>query len=583
MTKPATSSSSGPSRRTVLKAGAIGVAGLGSGGFTWGWQSSTLRPGDRILVNQEGYGAGWPKQATVDFGSTLRPSRIAISIHEAETHRLVGQFNPALARTGALDFSDSSAHGRVYLQSGQIRSQPFEITEKPYASVEAQLLHAFRLQRCGQPLDDAITGLRHDACHARDATHAHSDEFASEGMRRDLSGGWHDAGDYGKYVATTALAIGEILSLDLRSRGQETATLDEMRIGLEWLLSMQRTDGALYRKVAPKKWPAMSIAPDADIDPRFVYGISSPDTAKAAAVFALAARAYDHDEFFAERCRRASDLAWAYLESHPEPHIDRTDGDDDGSGSYVSFDDVGQPVDWHDRLWAVTERYLMTLRSADHDHFLQHVEGTGFDLISWANPSAIGLLNYLASPSKPFADNAKKALRRSLLDFAKKLYHHTRDNPYGLAHSDFVWGSNRRTASAGLLLCQAFELTGHRAFLEAALAQANFLLGQNPFDMSFVTGAGTKSVQNIHHRFASVAGKPIPGLLVGGPNREAQAGIAPPDRGILSYVDDARSYATNEFAIEYNGALIHLLGRLESMDLEAKEDWLSAIWRRLRG
>jgi endoglucanase len=50
--------------------------------------------------------------------------------------------------------------------------------------------------------------------------------------------------------------------------------------------------------------------------------------------------------------------------------------------------------------------------------------------------------------------------------------------------------------------------------------------------------------------------------MVNGPNTQAQDGIAPKGLGPLSYVDDDRSYATNEYAIDYNASVIGLMGML---------------------
>jgi endoglucanase len=130
------------------------------------------------------------------------------------------------------------------------------------------------------------------------------------------------------------------------------------------------------------------------------------------------------------------------------------------------------------------------------------------------------------------------------------------------ANRRIIWGSNKMAAEEGILLFHAYELTGRRSYLEGAAAQAGYLLGMNPFCKSFVTGIGANPVANVSHLFARAIGRDIPGLLVGGPNEQAQAGIAPMNRGLRSYVDDARSYATNEYAIDYNASLITLLGLL---------------------
>jgi len=50
--------------------------------------------------------------------------------------------------------------------------------------------------------------------------------------------------------------------------------------------------------------------------------------------------------------------------------------------------------------------------------------------------------------------------------------------------------------------------------------------------------------------------------LVGGSNEHAEDEIAPKHQDPLSYVDDKRSYATNNYALDYNASLIGLIGML---------------------
>lgn len=80
--------------------------------------------------------------------------------------------------------------------------------------------------------------------------------------------------------------------------------------------------------------------------------------------------------------------------------------------------------------------------------------------------------------------------------------------------------------------------------------------------MSFVSGVGTNAVSHVSHLYLSAINAKLPGLLVGGPNELEQSGIGPKNRGPLSYIDDARSYATNEYAIDYNASLIGLMTML---------------------
>ena len=82
--------------------------------------------------------------------------------------------------------------------------------------------------------------------------------------------------------------------------------------------------------------------------------------------------------------------------------------------------------------------------------------------------------------------------------------------------------------------------------------------------MSFASGIGTNAVSNVSHIYLTAIKAKLPGLFVGGPNELEQSGIGPKNLGPLSYIDDARSYATNEYAIDYNASLIGLLGILLS-------------------
>ncbi|HEY9830823.1 MAG TPA: glycoside hydrolase family 9 protein, partial [Stenomitos sp.] len=133
---------------------------------------------------------------------------------------------------------------------------------------------------------------------------------------------------------------------------------------------------------------------------------------------------------------------------------------------------------------------------------------------------------------------------------------------YRLANQDFIWASNKRAAEEGITLLYAYRLTGNPEYMRAAVDQLDYLIGRNHFNKSFITEVGSNSVRNVHHRIAQAKKIVIPGLMVGGPNAQAEDGIAPKGLGPLSYLDDERSYATNEYAIDYNASVIGLMGML---------------------
>lgn len=545
----------------------------------------TLSPQDEILVNQTGYFSSGPMRvhvrANAGTGERLPSGRVRFDLVDCQTGTVVTRSSARLDRTSRpavkfanlswLAVSDVHAEKLYCLQSGSVTSLPFRISNAPFAKTQRALTRALYLQRCGVSLNDPETGLAHEACHLHDAA------VKRTGASHDCVGGWHDAGDFGKYVATTAVVIGEVLSLyeedpsvfgDLElaipeSGDGEADVLSEMRVGLEWLIKMQRPDGAFERKASGDTWPTMTGLPEEDGQQRFVYGVSTGETAKAAAALAIAARVFPPAD--AARYQAAARAAWVWLEAHEGATVDRARGDDDGSGAYLRSDKNGEYTDATDRLWVALELYLTTGDEIYKAGVASRVEEMYIWPVSWANPSLIGLLNFLRDTSREDIDGLRTEISARLIDRGNEFELTARLSPYGVATEEFDWGSNRDIAARGRILIAAFGLTGDTRFHRAAVDQANYILGSNPFGLSFVTGHGANPVKNPHHRFdLAVRGRngarAIPGLLVGGPNGDA---------GGERYVDEATSFETNEFAIDYNAALIALLGRLRLVPLAA--------------
>jgi endoglucanase len=71
-----------------------------------------------------------------------------------------------------------------------------------------------------------------------------------------------------------------------------------------------------------------------------------------------------------------------------------------------------------------------------------------------------------------------------------------------------------------------------------------------------------------HHRlsFADGIAESISGLLVGGPNREKQDGLKYNPEPELSYLDDVKSYASNEIAINWNAPLVYVVNAMECIE-----------------
>lgn len=538
----------------------------------------------RIVINQAGYYPTGPKSAVlINLGNLPQSNKVALvnfrnkrTVFETNLgERYEDEASKDVIQT--IDFTSFNKEGRYYLKYGNIQSYPFQIGKDIYQNAFTKMLRSYYLQRCGVAVRDRISGVNHPPCHINDGLIAHTDSFNSSGESKRAKGGWHDAGDYGKYVSSTAVTVGRLLSLYEQypklfrdrqlsipeSGNRRPDLLDEVKVGLDWMLTMQREDGAVYRKLSGKDWPG-TILPQADKQQRFIYGISTPETAKFAAAMAMANRVYaPFDAKLAQNYLKAAQKAWAFLQSQPSLKADWFEGDDNGSGKYLNEFPEGTPkTDINDRLWAASELFITTGDSGFEQYLTANISSYSYTLFEWSDPSPLGMSNYLMQKRWKGSDNLKRQIAGKLLERADSLMQKVALSGYRLANNDFIWASNKRAAEEGITLFYAYRITGKPAYLNAAVDQLDYLLGRNHFNKSFITGVGSNSVRNVHHRLAQAKKIVIPGLMVGGPNAKAEDGIAPKGRGPLSYLDDERSYATNEYAIDYNASAIALMGML---------------------
>ncbi|MEW6499243.1 MAG: glycoside hydrolase family 9 protein, partial [Cyanobacteriota bacterium] len=476
-----------------------------------------------------------------------------------------------------IDFSNFKKEGRYYLKFGNTQSYPFQIGKNIYRDSFGKLLRSYYLQRCGVAVRDAASGVNHPPCHINDGLIAHDDSFNQAGQLKRAKGGWHDAGDYGKYVGPTAVTVGRLLSLYEQypklfsdrqlaipeSGNRRPDILDEVKVGLDWMLTMQREDGAVYRKLSGKEWPG-AILPHKDQQTRYIYGISTQETAKFAAAMAMANRVYaPYDPKFAQASLQAAQKAWDFLQRVPTTQVDQFEGDDNGSGAYLNKTPEGKlEIDKNDRLWAAAELFITTGNSAFEQYLTQNIASWSYIGFGWADPSSLGMVDYLMQTDRRGSDQVKQQIKEKIIERANSLLQTVASNGYRLANQEFYWASNKRAAERGITLLYAHRLTSEPKYFNAAVDQLDYLLGRNHFNKSFITEVGSNSVRNVHHRIAQAKKIVIPGLMVGGPNSNAEDGIAPKGLGPLSYLDDERSYATNEYAIDYNASVIGLMGML---------------------
>ena len=150
-----------------------------------------------IVTNQIGYRTNSLKTAVFDGASEERTFDVVNADTGAVvyTGKLSAESNCAFSgetnRTG--DFSAVTTPGSYYITCGNLeQSYTFQIADDVYHSALDDSVRMLYLQRCGSAVEDDTFG--HKACHNTLATIYGTNE------KIDVSGGWHDAGDYGKYV-----------------------------------------------------------------------------------------------------------------------------------------------------------------------------------------------------------------------------------------------------------------------------------------------------------------------------------------------------------------------------------------------
>ncbi|MCE5299947.1 MAG: glycoside hydrolase family 9 protein [Spirochaetia bacterium] len=478
------------------------------------------------------------------------------------------------------DFSELRKEGEYYIEvDREFKSYNFTIGQSVYNDAFIKAMGGFYLQRCGMEVGNKEGGWGHKACHLK-ASMYHKDTGAHETERRDVSGGWHDAGDYGRYTVNSGIATGTLLlmyeryadkleSLELKYKysGRMPDTLEEIKYNLDWMLKMQENNGGVYHKATTWNFPQMDVMPENDPLEGFVYRISSAATADFAAVMAIAGRAYKHrDRAYAAKCLEAARRAWNWLKDNPGivPDGGFKNPQDCQTGEY------GDDNDADERFWAAVELFNTTEEEDFADYINENfgkwdplVEGGAW----WRDVHTLAMQSYAYSKAPSKDRKLDKKIRTDVKRAADVIVAHIGESGYRtlIPEEMYIWGSNSVVLNYAITLLAAADYTGEKSYIQGAAEALHYIFGRNPFNMSFVTGTGDYPVENIHHRPSNADGitAPYPGLLSGGPNGKRQDSVlqglsfeTPP---MKCWEDNVRSYAGNEIAINWNAPLCYVL------------------------
>jgi len=489
------------------------------------------------------------------------------------------------------DFSDFQDNGRFLAEVvGVGMSYPFTIDNRVYDDALKLSSRFFYLQRSGTVIrlndknDTSVPG-----GHFKKAS-----EWKNPSVHRDVSGGWYDAGDFGRYIPTGAFSVNQLLyaytmnpdvhkdgSLDIPEFNNGIPDLlDEIKWELSWMLKMQKDNGAVYHKVTTRDYPEMGTIPSEDENPLFLFGPTSSDTAYFTGAMARSSMILGPwDPSFAERCREAALRSYAWLKNNPDQYPPGGFQNPPPSkypmqGGYDFFGSED-----HARMWAASEIFSLTGNEDALEDFQKLFRKSqvndDFIKMDWSDPYGMALYAYLSSSSSEnkgtfyvevFDNFIKQA--DQIVEIAEESLFHTALKGRSGSFA-YVWGSNQVVSANGLELLMAYSLTENPIYLESAYNQIQYLLGCNGLSKIYLSGIGTDPVKYPHHNLSIHLESAIPGIVGEGPNGAAQAGSGgdvqlkklwrkdtPP---ALCYVDSSESYATNEPTIDANASFTALL------------------------
>ena len=530
-----------------------------------------------IYVNQVGYVCDGTKHATISGskGYSLY-SEDAKLLESGAVAKLVPDDNSG-EETAVIDFSKITTPGRYYFSDEQgNKSAVFTIAKDErelYAAALHDALKMFYFQRCGMELEEIYAGrYRHKACHLQKAF------YLDDPQRRvDLCGGWHDAGDYGRYVTAGAVALGHLLyayemmpeafaaQLGIPESGNGIPdVLNECRYELDWILKMQDADGGVHHKATSLNFVGFVMPEDDDLDIT-ITPVSSLATADLAAIMAMASRVYaPFDREYAGVLKAAAIKADEWLTVHPEFLF--RNPEEVHTGTYEDRCDADE------RLWAAAELYRLTGEEKHLSAIRSILElKLNMTALGWADVAGFAGLSILTAEKGCFEEWLIDRFRDNWLDEADRLVKIAQGNAFELAFhpSNFVWGSNMNVLTNAMVLAVAHHLSGKAEYLLTMEYQLDYIFGRNAVDKSYVTGYGERAFRDPHNRPTIADGieDPIPGYVSGGPNRgacdskanaELLKGVAP----MKCYADHNLSYSTNEITIYWNSPLVFVLAYL---------------------
>jgi endoglucanase len=568
----------------------------------------------QVRVNQLGYLPKLEKTATV-VSDSKQPLEYKLldakgqAVSQGKT-QVVGTDAASGDTVHLVDFTAFTTPGKGYvLQVGTEKSDPFDIDAALYHKLKFDALKYFYLNRSGTAIDKAYVpnpALARPAGHPKDVAPCFKGSGCDYSL--DVTGGWYDAGDYGKYVVNGGISVwtllnwyertkhlsgdlsdwGDIKGFIPESGNKVSDVLDEARWELEFFLKMQVPEGKpnagmVHHKIHDVEWTGLGIAPHESRPARALHAVSTAATLNFAATVAQAARVWkDLDPKFSKVCLEAAERAWKAAKKMPDKYA--LQADTIGGGPY----DDNQLAD--EFYWAAAELYVTTgqktyadelenskLDKEFSDNFTTSDPDKVLTPMTWQRIESLGKISMAVVPSKLSAA-ARERYRAQIVKAAKAYLAIADHQGYRVPlepskSGKYPWGSNSFVLNNMLVMALGYDFTKDAQLERGVALGMDYILGRNPMAQSYVTGYGTRPLMNPHHRFwAHQANPNYPhppaGVVSGGPNSGVEdpyvkaAGL-PGCAPAKCFIDHSEAWSTNEIAINWNASLMWVAAWLD--------------------
>ncbi|MES2935374.1 MAG: glycoside hydrolase family 9 protein [Pseudomonadota bacterium] len=588
-----------------------------------------------VRLNQLGYVPNAVKQATVATDAT---APLAWTVKD-QAGKVVAKGNTTPFGKNAAsgenvqiaDFSELTTPGDQYVLgvAGQ-SSHAFTISANIYGPLKRDAVAYFYHNRSGIAIDAAHVDdpkLARPAGHAPDKATCFNrrdekgNNWSGCDYTLDVSKGWYDAGDHGKYVVNGGISLWTLQNMYERSlyikgadstwfgegklRIPDTAKgapdlLKEARWEMDFLLAMQvpankklklplgdqlanltslkmtevDAGGMVHQVIHDESWTGIPLRPDRDMKIRYLYFPTTAATLNMAATAAQSARIWKTlDPDYAARCLKAAETAWDAAVRQPQIYAyDQFTG-----GGPYNDNNVTDEFYWAAAELFVTTgiaRYQTALRASPNFLLMPAGDMKGTHDLSWDDLNAAATIT-LAMVPNTLPPNDIKTARQHLMATANAYVAAGAKEGYGLpfAAEQYSWGSNGALANRGIILGLAYDFSGERKYLNAATAAMNYMLGRNPLDQSYVSGYGERPLKNPHHRFwaqqsSSDYPGPARGALSGGPNSvnfsdPVATALKGKCIGQTCWIDNNGAWTLNEITINWNAPFAWLVAFLD--------------------